>query len=115
MGRLYFEEIRRKFPKEFIQRGKDIANFRPPGGENFRQLSERVLNKFQYIMENTDGNILITGHAGVNRVIICHILGVPIDNIFSISQDYGCLNLIGWSKGKYRLKTLNKLTKIIPA
>jgi broad specificity phosphatase PhoE len=46
--------------------------------------------------------VLVVGHAGVNRVIICELLGMPIENIFRLRQDYGCLNVLesagtGWT------------------
>lgn len=110
----YFEEIRRRFPAEFIQRGKDIANFCPPGGESFSMCSQRVLAKLTELLEKTTGNILVVGHAGVNRLILCHVLGMPMENIFRISQDYGCLNLISYTNQKYRVKVLNKVHRIIP-
>nr|WP_041274612.1 alpha-ribazole phosphatase [Desulforamulus reducens] len=109
----YFEEIRRKFPQDFMQRGKDIANFCPPGGESFSQCSQRVLAKLDELMQRTTGNILIAGHAGVNRVLLCHMLGMPLENLFRISQDYGCLNIIGYEKGKYRIKLLNRQFRIV--
>ncbi|CCO09210.1 alpha-ribazole phosphatase [Desulforamulus hydrothermalis] len=110
-----FEEICRKFPGDFIQRGKDIANFCPPGGESFSQCSRRVLPKLDEIMQTTTGNILIAGHAGVNRLILCHILGIPLANLFRISQDYGCLNLISYRNEKYIVKVINKVYQIISA
>ena len=28
------------------------------------------------------------------RVILCHILGVPLENMFRVEQDYAALNII---------------------
>lgn len=110
----YFEEIRRKFPEDFIRRGRDIVNFCPPGGESFQQCSQRVVAEWRRIIENTTGNILIVGHAGVNRLILCHILGMPLANIFCLSQDYGCLNIISYSNEKYRIRVLNRVYRFLP-
>ncbi|WP_238492597.1 histidine phosphatase family protein [Desulfotruncus alcoholivorax] len=55
--------------------------------------------------------MLIVGHAGVNRVIISQLLGMPLKNIFQICQDYACLNILcrdfRRDKESYRLKLLN--------
>ncbi len=107
----YFEEIRRRFPNEFNQRGKDIVNFCPPGGESFNQCNQRVVAKWQHILENSTGNILITGHAGVNRLLLCHLLGIPLENIFCLSQDYGCLNVISYRDQRYQVRALNKVSR----
>ncbi|MEW6697747.1 MAG: alpha-ribazole phosphatase [Bacillota bacterium] len=108
-----FEEVCRKYPEEFKQRGKDIANYRPTGGESFADCSSRVLNKFNDLVQSSVGNILIAGHAGVNRVILCHILGMPLQHLFRIGQDYGCLNLILLKHFGFRLIKLNQVYKIM--
>jgi probable phosphoglycerate mutase len=87
-----FEFIKNQFPNLYEERGLNIANFIPPGGESFYQLQTRVLPAFQHHMENTSGNILIIAHAGVNRVILSKVLDFPLENIFDINQPYGCVN-----------------------
>lgn len=38
--------------------------------------------------------VLIVAHAGVNRVILRHILGVPFEKIFEIEQPYAGVHLL---------------------
>ena len=33
-------------------------------------------------------------HGGVNRVILSYLLGIPMDKIFRVHQDYAALNII---------------------
>lgn len=109
-----FEEICRKYPEEFKQRGKDIANYRPPGGESFADCGSRVISKLNDILQSTSGNIVIAGHAGMNRVILCHMLGMPVENLFKLGQDYGCLNLIAFGSFGFRLIKLNQVYRVMP-
>lgn len=102
-----FSEIRAKYPKEFKERGEDIANYRPPRGENFADCSKRVIPVFESLTKSEESTILIVGHAGVNRVILCRVLGIPLDNLFRLEQSYGCVNLICKEGSEYRLKYLN--------
>ncbi|NLT96489.1 MAG: alpha-ribazole phosphatase [Clostridia bacterium] len=102
-----FAEVSTRYPEEFKRRGEDIGYFRPPGGESFADCSQRIVAAFQDILKTPFQNIVIVGHAGINRVLICHVLGLPLDNLFRISQDYGCLNVIIAGKFGYRLKLLN--------
>ena len=39
-------------------------------------------------------NIAIVSHGGVNRIVLCHLLEIPFENIFRIEQDYGALNIV---------------------
>lgn len=87
-----FDMVRSLFPVEYDERGRDIANYRPPEGESFFDLSKRVIPAFMNILENSTGNIVIVSHAGVNRVIICYLSGLPLDKVLSIKQDYACIN-----------------------
>ncbi|GBF35216.1 alpha-ribazole-5'-phosphate phosphatase [Desulfocucumis palustris] len=104
-----FDEIKRKYPREFKSRGKDIANYRPPGGESFADCSARAVEAFNKIAALYRGNILIVGHAGVNRLILCHLLGMPLENIFRIGQDYGCLNVIFQGEQGFQVKLMNRI------
>lgn len=108
---LTFAEVARSYPKEFKQRGADIGYFRPPHGESFADCSHRVIAVFHEIINSSFHNIVILGHAGVNRLLICHVLGMPLANLFRISQDYACLNVIMIGDFGYRLKLLNSNTR----
>jgi alpha-ribazole phosphatase len=102
-----FAEITRRFPADFKARGEDLQHWRPPGGESFDDLSARVLPAFRNLLARSSGNLLIAGHAGVNRVILCEALGIPLANLFRIGQDYGCLNAIGYGSAGCRVQLLN--------
>jgi len=92
---LSVEEIDKKFPGQLAARSQNIEKFSVEGGETFRQLQDRVLPKFhEIIARHPTDSIAIVAHGGVNRVILGHILGIPIKKIFRIHQDYAALNII---------------------
>lgn len=102
-----FQDICRSFPGEFEKRGADIVNYIPPGGESYARCASRVLTAWKEILTTAAGSILIVGHAGVNRIIISQALGLAQENIFKISQDYGCVNILLASDLDLRVKMLN--------
>jgi len=89
-----FAEVKENFPGEWAKRGNDLSGYTPPGGESFSDLSNRVLPLFYKITAQISGNILMVAHAGVNRVILCTLLKKDLKDLFTIPQDYGCLNII---------------------
>ena len=94
---LSFTEIGERYPQELQARFQDLANYRIPGGESLTDLSLRVLPRLQEILERHLGQVLaLVAHAGVNRVILSDALGLPLNNLFRIDQNYGCLNLIDY-------------------
>ena len=103
-----FSEIRARYPKEFKERGGDIANYSSPLGESFADCYKRVIPVFESLAKSDKVTILIVGHASVNRIILCHVLGIPLENVFRLEQSYGCVNLICKQGFEYRLKYLNE-------
>lgn len=109
---LTFSEIAQRFPKEFKERGQKIESYRVPGGESFNDCQIRVITALQNIMDTTTEDILIVGHAGVNRLILCSILGMPVANVFRLVQDYGCLNIIAYGQKGYQVQLINACRRI---
>ncbi|MBN1624901.1 MAG: histidine phosphatase family protein [Deltaproteobacteria bacterium] len=106
---LTMEEIIRDFPGELDKRKNNIADFRPPGnGESIRDLSERVIPRFMNMLRDEKGkNILLVGHGVVNRIILCHVLGIDLSKVFNIQQDYGCLNIIDYFPDHTLVRLIN--------
>ncbi|MFO7801586.1 MAG: histidine phosphatase family protein [Desulfovermiculus sp.] len=91
---LPMDQVKKNDPEAFAQRGRDMAGYRPPGGESFSDLLARVLPVFSALMAEATGSVAIVSHAGVNRVILCHWLGLGVDKVFYFGQDPGCLNIV---------------------
>ncbi|MFA5904920.1 MAG: alpha-ribazole phosphatase [Desulfobacula sp.] len=90
-----FEEIKARYPEEFIKRGESLSFYRPPGGESFQDLSNRVLAFFNDILVKKKERTLIVTHAGVIRVILCHLLNLPLKDLIQIKPGYGELFILG--------------------
>ena len=111
---LTIDDVRQRFPGSYEERGKDIANFRPPAGESFVDLSDRAWPVFLRILAGEAKSIVIVGHAGVNRVLLCRILGMPLPLLFRLRQDYACVNIIRWRDGDFELELLNGSLATLP-
>lgn len=99
-----FDEIKQKFPDDFEKRGKDIAHFRPPGGESFVDLEKRVMKAFDAIcQESPHRDVIVVAHAGVNRVILRRLLGKPFDQLFTIRQGYAGVNEIRLGRSNFHI------------
>jgi broad specificity phosphatase PhoE len=101
------EEVRSAFPDEYRRRGEDPALHAAPEGESFADLQRRVIPVFDTILREGEGPIVIVGHAGVNRVILCHLLEMPLANLFRLGQDYCCINVLLREKGSLRVHAIN--------
>jgi len=76
------ENIRQRFPDEYIKRGNDILNYRVPCGENFNDLRERVVREFKRILREEflptrraarEHDLVIVSHLGVIHTLIAEL------------------------------------------
>lgn len=95
-----FDEIREKYPMEFDAWAGNPLRFSPMGGESTAEMKERVIDALDKILNTHEKQqIAVVSHGGVIRIILCHFLGIPLENIFRIEQDYGALNIVEfWDK-----------------
>lgn len=100
--------IRNRFPEKYRNRGEDLAGFRPPGGESFQDLQARVVPVFLDIVNKTEGPLLVIAHSGVNRAILCHLLGRPLDELLQVPQSFACLNIIERQADHLIVKAINQ-------
>jgi probable phosphoglycerate mutase len=103
---LAVSDVQRRFPEAYEARGAHLAGFRPPGGESFTDLQKRVVPVFEGILCGPGSPVLVVGHAGVNRVILCHVLGMPLENLFRIEQPYGAMSIITPGGGPLKVRSL---------
>lgn len=101
-----YDEIREKHPEEFRAWADNPLKHSPVGGESTMEVKERVIRALERILavhgtQESEGreSMAIVAHGGVNRIILCHVMGIPLENIFRIEQDCGAVNIIEfWSR-----------------
>ena len=108
------DEIASNFNDEFERRFTNVAEFRIENGESFVDVKNRVIPRLtSYIDENKGSNILLVAHGGVNRVILCHVLGLNLNNLIRIDQAYACLNIIDYFDGVPVVCLVNETVKVV--
>ncbi|EMG38884.1 fructose-2,6-bisphosphatase [Desulfocurvibacter africanus PCS] len=100
------DEVRARFPGEYERRGADFAEYRPVGGESFRDVQKRALPALERIAD-LRGRHLVVAHGGVNRALLCAILGLPLAQLMRLEQDYCHVNVLLRAPSGWRLLGLN--------
>ena len=90
---LSFDEIRARFPETYALRGDDPA-LPPPGGEDPTHAAERGLAALAALAERTEGSLAVVAHAGINRAMLCMLMGRPIAAYRTLPQPYLCVNVL---------------------
>ena len=105
-GRL-MSSIQQRDPTSWQERGKNLARFQPLGGESFEDVQKRAVPAFEKLVNHNVPELIIVSHAGVNRVLLCYLLGMPLEHMFSIDQDYACLNVLESGICSMRISSIN--------
>ncbi len=92
---LTFDEIKEKWPDAFDSWAANPVEFSPMEGESTLEVKDRAMKTFNEIISKHEGeSIALVAHGGINRVILCELLGIPLENIFRIEQDFAAMNEI---------------------
>lgn len=75
--------------------GLPLADFRPEGGESFRDLQDRVERFIDFLRQrHTDETILLVSHGGWNRQFLGVARHIGLEESFDISQKNTCVNIV---------------------
>ena len=90
-----YASLSAKEPERLKAHYADFVRSRPPQGESLLDLAQRVRRAMGELRATLrGGTALVVAHAGVNRVILCDALGMPLENFFRIEQDFAALNVV---------------------
>jgi len=98
-------EVEQAFPGAFQERGANIATFRPPGGESFQDLLDRVRPWAEQALAARRRTFAVT-HAGVVRVLACWASGAPLKRLFEYTPAPGTLSVIRVNTAERHLHAL---------
>ena len=103
-----YAEVMQQYPADIPQWMKDLENFRIPGGESLLDMYNRAIPKLRELIERHHGQeFALVCHGALNRVILAEALHLPFAHLLRIEQDYGCLNIIGYSPSWTVVKLVN--------
>lgn len=82
------------------QSGQPVIDFRPEGGESFRDLQERIGRFLQRLRQEAVGKtVLLVSHGGWNRQLLGQVMRRSIGESLEIAQLNTCVNLVDYPEG----------------
>ncbi|MEA3334001.1 MAG: histidine phosphatase family protein [Pseudomonadota bacterium] len=90
---LTLAEVEERFPEQVTKKFADFHNYRIPGSETIKEVEARIYPEFDdLISQHRHETIVIVAHGGVNLLLLTRALGLPSKDIFTLNQDFGCIN-----------------------
>ncbi len=85
---LTYEEVQARDGRFWRAFHSDPTQATPPGGENVADVQSRVREGLAQIQRaHQEGNIAVVAHAGALRALLCHLIGIPLRNIWHLRLD----------------------------
>lgn len=106
---LNFGQVRESYPEQMAAWFQDLANFRIEGAETMAEVQERAWTALTGLtQDNPAANVAVAAHGAVNRLLIARALGMDIQYVLKLAQDYGCLNVLDFfPDGEVVVKGIN--------
>jgi len=107
---LTYQEIAEIAPQQFNRWLADPAEVRPPNGETLLEMSQRVMEAINGIIAAHLGEtVVVVTHGGPARVIVCHVLGIPLSEQWRIRQDLAAVSWLDFDDRGASLSLLNDI------
>ncbi len=89
------DEWRKVAADQFKAFRRDISALAPPNGESYLTFRDRVLSAWSKLTGYEDGaHLLVVTHGGVLRVVLPHVLGMPLNRSFPLYIPFACVSRI---------------------
>ena len=102
-------EVAARDPELYARWLDQPSSVRFPGGEGLVDLRDRAVAAVEEVAErHTGGTIVLVAHMGVNKALLCGLMGLSLDGYWVLRQDTCCLNVIRChGPRRYEIVSLN--------
>ena len=102
------EQVNRNAPDALMNFYRNPVDNKPPGAESLGNFRRRICSVWEEILAGQgDQHLLVVAHAGVVRMILCQVLRMPEEHMFSILvPNAGITRIRMESQGEMRLARL---------
>jgi len=102
----YFSEIMEVYPEEYEARGRDLWNYKVPGGESFSEAGARFVKEIRALTDCAypDEVIVIVSHHGVIRAGLSLMTDIPFEEWMSRKIHYAGAVILDVTDGRTKVE-----------
>jgi phosphoserine phosphatase len=106
---LTHDEAQARWPAEFAMWFRAPHLAQPPGGETLQGVLARAAATLRTVTrDRTDDTVVLVGHDSVNRVILLHVLELPLSRYWLFKQEPCTINELDFVDGAFSVRTINE-------
>jgi broad specificity phosphatase PhoE len=107
-------EVVARHPTVWEERNADYWNWRPPGGESFQELLDRVLGVVRRLeTERAGQTVAIATHMGPVRVLTSYLTGVPLGDTYAMTFPSTGISIFSLDADRVTVEALNDTTHVL--
>jgi broad specificity phosphatase PhoE len=105
---LSMDEVLAAHPTYREERAADFWGWRPPQGETFAEVLERLLGVIERLeAEHGEETVVAVTHMSPVRVLVSHLLDVPIEDTYRMDFPSTGVSILRWEDGVPQVEALN--------
>jgi broad specificity phosphatase PhoE len=106
---LTHDEAKTQWPAEFATWFRAPHLAQPPGGETLQDVLARAAATLRTVTgDHPDDTVVLVGHDSVNRVILLHVLELPLSRYWLFKQEPCTINELDFVDGAFGVRTINE-------
>ena len=106
---LTHDEAKARWPAEFEMWFRAPHLAQPPGGETLQDVLARAAATLRTVTrDHPDDTVVLVGHDSVNRVMLLHVLELPLSRYWLFKQEPCTINELDFVDGAFSVRTINE-------
>jgi probable phosphoglycerate mutase len=102
-------EVAQRWPEELARWHTAPQTMRLPGGETLQEVQARATDALNAILHaHRHGVVAVVAHDSVNRVLLCHALGLPLGAYWTLSQSPCGISEVTFTDDRFTIHSLNE-------
>lgn len=102
-------EVAQRWPEDLVRWHAAPQTMRIPGGESLQDVQARAVDALNAILRaHRHGVVAVVAHDSVNRVLLCHALGLSLGSYWTLSQSPCGISEIAFADDRFAIHSINE-------
>jgi broad specificity phosphatase PhoE len=111
---LHLQEVKDRYKEPYTEWLENPHLVKIPNGESLDEVKARALSVVREVVAKYKGTVVLVSHRGVNKVLICALLGLDNSHFWNIKQDVCGITTFTYENKQFILTEHNNTSHLRP-